>query len=239
MNIINQIQKFQIIQIIKEIFAILNNISFFTYFSFASFFVLLNLGIFTSSGIQAEALRNTIVFLFLFAVVILGIAYAQNPKKLKEELLGAKGFLSLFTFFSSFMFFSYLFISSEGQLDSSFVYGILTNSLYLLTYMVIVAGLEEFIFRVGIVDIMKNKTENRVAVYFLASLIFSLYHIYKYDFTISSLVFAFLSGLVFTFLKEKQDMSGFPTLPIAIALHLTYNLYSVGALNIALSIFGA
>lgn len=233
---ISIIRRFAPIRVLSSIFTILNSVSFSFYALIYIFFILFNASFFVSSTIQAESLKWSIVMLSLFSLTTILFASLTSPKSLKADLFSSKGFLSVFAFLGSFYVFGLLFLSYEGRVDETFITGFLTNPSFLFTYMFVVAFMEELIFRVGIINLLKSKSKNLFAVYFVSSSIFALYHYYKYSSELSLVFFAFIAGLLFTWLKEKQTFGSLPSFPVAVALHLVYNLFAVGGLSIVFSI---
>jgi len=223
---------------ISSIFTILNKTSFFFFGFYLTFFILFNSGVFSSTSSQALSLTNVVTFLSIFTIGSLFLAFVNNPSGLRRELKNSAGFKALLSFMISFVLYGILFVSFEGRLDSSFVTGFLLDPNFLFSYMFVVAFFEESTFRVALVQLMKSKSSNVAAVYFVSALIFALYHYFKYSGDFGYLLFAFISGLGFTALNLKQEIGGFPTFPSAVALHMVFNLYSVGALSIALNLVG-
>lgn len=232
------IKNLRIIELLKSIHTILNNIPFSFYALLFIFAILLNVDQFSSTGSQGESIRNVIIYLGLFFSISWGFTALRNPIDLKKDLDKNKGLWGLFSFIIFFLVFGVIFSSFEGKLDSTFVYGLFASSSFLLYYMFIVSFFEESIFRNLIVNYFKSKSNNRIAVYILASLIFSLYHYFKYSGNFVLLLTAFLAGLGFTWIKLNDELLGFASFPIAISLHLIFNLYAIGALSIVFSTLG-
>ena len=219
--------------ILKGLYTIFNNTSFFVFSLFWIIFILFNSSFFSSTSLQADQLRNSIVFLVIFFLIV--IAFIKNKTSFFKEVNETKGFMGLFSFLSSFILFGILFVSLEGQLNTDFVNGFLLDPQFLFTYMFIIAFLEEAIFRLGIIELFKTKTKNLLAIYTASAFIFAIYHTIKYNFDIGALIFAFFAGLGFIWIHRKGRFGSIPTFPVAVALHMVYNLYSVGALSIVLS----
>ncbi len=234
MNFIKILNPYALLGHIKAVFTILNQISFFAYSIFFIFAILLNVSIFTATDSQALQIQNVIMYLGMFAIFSLFLAYVLNPQGLKQELFQGQGLKGIFAFFITFYIVGNLFMSSQGRLDTTFVIGHLANSFFLSIYMFIVAFFEETIFRKAINEWLKSFSKNLVAVYIVSALIFALYHWWKYQGNFSLLLFAFMSGLFFTHLNIKKEIFGLDSFPVVVALHMVYNLYAIGALNIVL-----
>ena len=232
------IKKLGFIELLKSIYSILNNIPFFYYSLLYIIFILFNATEFTQSGSQIEILKHTIYSLLIFTLITFSFSSLRNKSSLISGLEKNKGFISIISFIVFFLVFGVIFASFEGKLDTNFVTGIFTNSLFLLNYMFIVAVLEEFIFREGLIDYLKSKSTNLMAVYILSALIFASYHYFKYSANFSMLFIAFLAGIGFTWIKLQDNIFGFDTYPISVALHLVFNLSSIGALNIVFNMMG-
>lgn len=232
------IKKLGIVGIVKNIFTILNNIPFIYYALLYILFILLNASEFSQTSSQSEILKHTIYTMLIFSTIIFGFASLRNKSTLIADLNKNKGILSLISFVLFFLVFGVIFASFEGKLDSSFVTGIFSNSLFLLNYMFIIASLEEFIFREGILTYLKSKSQNLMAVYISTALIFAGYHYFKYGGDLTLVFTAFMAGLGFTWIKLQENILGFDTFPIAVALHMVFDLYAVGALSIVFSMMG-
>ena len=225
-------------KLLIEYLKVLNKLPFLLVGFFLCFFILFNVSAFSVTGEQAQAIQNSIIFLGMFALSILVFVGIKNPQALRKEFDSSVGFISLASFIISFFILGIIFMSFEGRVDTMFMVGLFLQPTFLLNYMYIVAFLEEVIFRVGVIAYLFTITKNRFIVYTLASSIFALYHIYKYDFSFTLLLFSFFAGLILTLIKEADDYYGFPTFPIAVSLHLVYNLYAVGGLSVIFSMVG-
>lgn len=236
------IKNLGILNVLKNLLQILNNIPFLFYAILYIVFILFNTTEFSQTGSQAESLKWTITSLFLFWLAVFSFASLRNKSGVIKSLNDNKGIISIFSFFLFLFVFGVIFASSQGKInlivDNNFISGLFLNTFFLFNYMFIVAIFEESIFRDGFIEYFKSKSGNLTAVYILSALIFAFYHYFRYNGNLMLLFVAFLAGLGFTWIKVSEDIFGFDTFPISIALHLVFNLFVVNGLKIVLSMFG-
>lgn len=181
-----------------------------------------------------DFINNYYVTNILFCVIIsvISVAVVKSMKQkyeiqLKDKLLFKKINISLllsyvlitmgstFLIFQTFEFISkFININFTSVTEPTNIAMIVTS---FITTCIFAPITEEIIFRFGLLEYLKNKS-NKIFSIILSSIIFSLLHLYNIDGLILTLLVGIMCGISYV----KTDNLLFP-----IIIHLVYNLYAL------------